>query len=54
MEIPISMEMLAAGVEAKREAEREKFGEVDIVREIYMAMYGEAIKNYAGDMETFH
>jgi hypothetical protein len=52
--IPISNEMLAAGVEALREARSKDFRDVDLVRDVYEAMYGEAVKNYQGIRETEH
>jgi hypothetical protein len=40
----VSNEMLAEGVEAKREAEARRLTESEIVLEIYMAMAGTALK----------
>ena len=37
-------EMIAEGVEAMREAQQECFSEGEIVKEIYLAMYGAYIK----------
>ncbi len=37
-------EMIAEGVEAMREAQKECFSEGEIVKEIYLAMYGAYIK----------
>lgn len=45
-------EMLAAGIEAKRAAERDCLDEGEIVLEVYLAMYGEAIKSYSEQPET--
>ena len=45
-------EMLAAGIEAKRAAERDCLEEGELVLEVYLAMYGMAIKSYAERPET--
>ena len=53
-DVPISNEMIAAGIEAMDEALEKNFGKAAIIRNIYEAMYGEALKNYRGYMETVH
>jgi hypothetical protein len=47
-------EMLAAGIEAKREAERDCLEEGEIVLEVYLAMYGQAIKAHSEQPEAVH
>ncbi len=54
VEIYISDEMLAAGMEAKREAEIMCLPEGEIVREIYYAMYGQGIKCEHFGEESLH
>jgi hypothetical protein len=51
-EILILPEMLAAGMEAKRAAEMDCLAEGEVVLEVYLAMYGMAIKAYAEAPET--
>ena len=51
-EIVLLPEMLAAGIEAKRAAERDCLEEGFVVLEVYLAMYGMAIKSYAEQPET--
>jgi hypothetical protein len=51
-EILVLPEMLAAGIEAKREAEMACLEEGEMVLEVYLAMYGMAIKAYAEAPET--
>jgi hypothetical protein len=51
-EIVLLPEMLAAGIEAKRAAEMDCLEEGELVLEVYLAMYGEAIKSYAERPET--
>jgi hypothetical protein len=53
-EVLVLPEMLAAGVEAKQEAERDCLTEGEVVLEIYMAMYGMGIKALAENEETIH
>jgi hypothetical protein len=50
----IADEMIAAGVEAKREAEIMCLTEGEIVREIYYAMYGQALKCHHFGEESQH
>lgn len=45
-------EMLAAGIEAKRAAEEAKLEEGYVVQEIYLAMYGTAMKAAHERVET--
>jgi hypothetical protein len=52
-EVYISDEMLAAGMEAKREATM-CLTEGEIVREIYYAMYGQALKCQHFGEESLH
>ena len=54
IEVYISDEMLAAGMEAKREAEILCLEEGEIVREIYLAMYGQGVKCCSEGEETCH
>jgi hypothetical protein len=51
-EILVLPEMLAAGIEAKHAAEMECLEEGEVVLEVYLAMYGMAIKAYAEEPET--
>lgn len=44
IELYVPDEALAAGVEAKREAEEKRLSEAEICLEIYYAMYGQGIK----------
>lgn len=53
-EVYISDEMIAAGMEAKREAETLCLEEGEIVREIYLAMYGQGVKCCAEGEESLH
>lgn len=39
---PITIEMLAAGLEAMREARADCLDDAELVQEIYLAMYGMA------------
>lgn len=54
LEVYISDEMIAAGMEAKREAEIMCLPEGEIVREIYYAMYGTGVKCCAEGEEAVH
>ena len=54
IEVYISDEMLAAGMEAKREAEILCLEEGEIVREIYYAMYGQGLKCQRFGEESIH
>lgn len=53
-EVFIPSEMLAAGIEAKREAEMDCLPEADIVLGIYLAMYGQGLKAMCEREETLH
>lgn len=53
-EVMVLPEMLAAGVEAKQEAERDCLPEGEVVLEIYLAMYGMGIRAMAEQEETLH
>lgn len=44
VEVYFCPEMYVAGVEAMREAREANLSEADIVREVYLAMYGAGIK----------
>ena len=50
----INSEMVSAGLEAKREAETLCLEEGEIVREIYLAMYGTGVKCCCEGEESFH
>lgn len=52
VEILISPEMAAAGIEAMRAARKKRLKEGDIVIEVYLAMYCEALKSHQGIQET--
>jgi hypothetical protein len=54
VEVYISDEMIAAGVEAKREAETLCLTEGEIVREIYYAMFGQGLKCEHFGEESIH
>lgn len=54
IEVYISDEMIAAGMEAKREAEIMCLPEGEIVREIYYAMYGTGVKCCSEGEESLH
>lgn len=54
IEVYISDEMIAAGMEAKREAETLCLPEGEIVREIYYAMYGAGVKCCSEGEESVH
>lgn len=45
-------EMVAAGIEAKKAAERDCLEEGDIVAEVYLAMYGVALRAIMEQPET--
>lgn len=53
-EVYISDEMIAAGMEAKREAEIMCLTEGEIVREIYYAMFGQGLKCEHFGEESLH
>ncbi len=44
VEVYLSDEMLAAGVETMQEAKAKCMTEAEMVKEIYLAMYGEGIR----------
>ena len=54
IEVYISDSMIAAGMEAKREAETLCLEEGEIVREIYLAMYGQGVKCCSEGEESLH
>lgn len=54
VELYMADEMIAAGIEAKREAEYRNMPEAYIVMEIYMAMCGQRIKCENYGEEAFH
>ena len=54
IEVYISYAMIAAGMEAKREAEIMCLQEGEIVRAIYCAMYGTGVKCCAEGEEAVH
>lgn len=51
-EVVILPEMVAAGVAAWEESEQRGFDKPLTVQEIYMAMYGEAIKSFGDGPQT--
>jgi hypothetical protein len=52
VEVLISPEMAAAGIEALRAGRLARLNEGDLVVEIYLAMYCEAVKSHEGIQET--
>lgn len=53
-EVVMTAEMVAAGIEEMREARADCLEEGDLVIEIYLAMYGMAIKCIAEEPQQLH
>lgn len=53
-EVFLTAEMVAAGIEAMHEARTNCLEEGDLIIEIYLAMYGMAIKCIAEEPEPVH
>lgn len=53
-EVYMSPEMIAAGLEAMREAKLRCLEDGDVVIEVYLAMYGTAIKCVNDSRESIH